>query len=213
MRPQPPPRQGDHAARKPARVELERHVDRGQAGAEQYDRVALAQPLPRLGAPRVVEIAAIGDRGGIDPRRRVRRQVAGGEDDAVGGDQAAVGETHARRLDVDHVALDQRQPVVAHRLERLGEIAAVDLPRHEAGPRPAAMIAQPAHEMLGIVGECAHPPGADVEQVARLRRAIRDATRELTGIALDHRCPRAVEAEEIDGEQRPREAAADDRDR
>ena len=66
--------------------------------------------------------------------------------------------------------------------------------------------------MIGIVAQCTYIARPHVQQMLGMCRAIGDAARQLVGPPLDQRRARAAMADQINGQQRARKAAADDRD-
>jgi hypothetical protein len=166
-----PPRDGEDPARKAERIQGERGVDRGEAGAEQQHHILRAEPVGEALGPGVVD-PGLPERRGIDAPRRRRLEIAGGEDDRVGPNFAAVGEMHALRPDADRFAPHRLDPRLG---EQSGEIVAVEHARRIAFGGAAGAIREPADEMLRIVGEGAHPPRRHVQQMLGPPGRISDA--------------------------------------
>ena len=183
----------DDAPAEPRRVEAERHVDHGQAGADQQDGVGVGQPLDDPRVPRVVGIEVGREGIRVEPRRRVRRQVADRDDDCVEGlgrtplevkGDTVLGDVGAADAVVDEV---EALPGPRRRaFEQLAEVLAVHLALGEVAAAADAPGGAPLGEVLGPVAECAHVAGADVEQVRRVRRGVGGAAPEHR-TALDQR--------------------------
>ena len=72
--------------------------------------------------------------------------------------------------------------------------------------------AEPVQEMFGLLREGAHVAGAHVEEMARIGRAIGEAASEFAR-PLDQEHPgRGALAQELQGDEEPAEAGADDSD-
>ena len=148
----------------------------------------------------------------LTPNRR-RAEIAEGEHDGVGLDRLPARQPHLLaaigRLDRRRFAGDELEPV-AGRGHELGHIVAEQHARRIIVGRAAAR-AEPAGEMLGIVGPDAHPLGGDVEQMLGPAGAVGGAARRLA-LALDQGDLPGALAQQMQGLQRARRARADDRD-
>ena len=202
-------------------------VDRGQAGADQQDRIVRTQARQGVGRPGVgAVVAAVVEGRGFD-RRRLGREVAEGQDREVGGEGAVAVEDQAHRtlvaVDVEHLAADQVETVAEAGtaellVEQVADIGA-ELAAGDEGvgfwtPGVAVVaFAQPRDEMVGAVVERAHPAGGDVEQMAGVGGAVGLAAAE-AAVAFDERDagPGRGGAQEVQGDEGAAEAGADDRD-
>ena len=101
-------------------------------------------------------------------------------------------------------------PLATACVEDFAEIAAEQAPLGETAAI-AALGLETRGEMVGIVGPGAHPFGADVEQMRRLVGRISNAAADAAAAVDQHRADTA--ARELGGEDRPRKAASDNRDR
>ena len=110
-----------------------------------------AEPLGEPAGPGIADPERA-ERGGIDPARRRRLEIAGREHDRVGGDRPAVGEPHRARPSMSTAS--PRTISIPCRLgEQLGEIVAVEHARRDNPPRRRRPRREPADEMVGIVGD------------------------------------------------------------
>ena len=156
-----------------------------QPAADQQHRPALLETAHRVSVPRVAEIsrrlAAI--------RRKVAERQDGGihpvRPPARGLEQQAVLErAKRRRLVGNQVQVATTAQPRDRVLEKMLDVGAIDLAAHE-GAGEAALArglplrlrqrCQPAHEMIGLVGERAHVLDAHVQQMARVRGRIGSA--------------------------------------
>jgi len=95
--------------------------------------------------------------------------------------------------------------------EEIAQVIAIDHPRHEGARRIGmAAGAQPIDEMVGLIGQRAHPGRADVEEVARCGGAVSESLAGF-GAPLDQDRARAVMPQQVDRQQRAGKATADDR--
>ena len=137
----------------------------------------------------------------------------------------AEGEAGTRPLEIGDRILDQGEANAIYGLgdsaaQRLAQVPAVEPAGHVGfrnfRGRPAAPVTafhQPAREMQHVVGKQAHAPGADVEEVVRIVRAVSEAARRRLRRA-EHKDARAARhhPEEMHGKRRAGETCADDRD-
>ena len=132
------PRQRDDPPAIAGRVEGQRDVDRGQAGAEQQHGVAAAQPSATPAAQGSSTQSAPSAAGSI-PRGVAGRKLPGASTTASAGNVAPVGEPHrAVRRHVHRLAADDRDIRLG---QQLGEIVAIEHARREIlrrRRRPAA---------------------------------------------------------------------------
>jgi hypothetical protein len=152
--------------------------------------------------------------------------VTGGEDGHVAGEASPVldQDAHAgtRNRDAPPLAVNDLEPPrralrPEMRSYQLGDIAAIDAPLGEgqrAGLAPLrgrVMRREPAGEMRGIVGECAHVGRAHIEEMAGLRRRVSHAAADRIAL-LDERHADLVIvlAQQMAGEQYSARSAADD---
>ena len=215
---QAPPAHRDDAPAEPCRVEAQRHVDHGQAGADQQHGVGIGQPFDHLRVPRVVGVEVGREGIGVEARRSMRRQVADRDDDRVEGlgrtaleveGDAVLGDVRAADAVVDEG--EALTGAGGGALEELAEVLAVHLALGEVAAAADAPGGAPLGEVLRPVAERAHVAGADVEQVRRVRRGIGSAAPEHR-TALDQRRLRPGMAQDVDGQQATGEARPDDRD-
>ena len=157
-----------------------RHVDHGQPGPDEQDRLGLGRPLVEPRGPRVSDVALAQD---LQVGPPARRRVAEGEHDdvrldataVVGHDRVAV----RRSADVGDHALGQGQRAPRGDVdvgEGLGEVRAVQLAGQER-PRVGRHSASraPAQQVVGVAGHGAEPAGEVVEGVQRVCRAVGEA--------------------------------------
>ena len=220
MRPwqQPAARQRDDASGEPGRVERQRDIDHRQSGADQQNGIVGGQTGDHRRVPRVGRIDIAGQHRRVEPGRRVRRQVANGDDECVDPSLAAAGQPDAdpivTDLDRHRFVVDQRQPLARARrraLEQLAEVLAVLLPLDKTAAVAHPPRRAPLGEVRRAIAQRAHVAGADVEQVRRMRRGIRRPPPEHRP-PLDQRRCRSGMTQQVDREQRAGEACADNGD-
>lgn len=177
----------------PARNQLQREIDRRQAGADEQDLGVGRNVGERPGRPRQVGVAPPAvEFDEIDPRDRVLAgQVADRQHDAIGRERAAVEQAHdgpaAGVVQVDGFPGD----FLAHHAVRRGaarglvgvaHVVAEEMARHEvarAGVRGNSRTRrEPAQEAARVVGKRAHAAGRNVEPVRGIAGAVRHAAAE-----------------------------------
>ncbi len=176
-----------HDATRPGQGD--RHVRHGQTRADQQEVPVLGYGAECAGRPRIGDVA-VGP-----PQRRTGPVLAGGEVaesehrrgrpelTAVGELQRQPGSLSAR---ADHPVADpvQTAPSAAGDgvLQHPNQVPAVLLTGDEVtGSAGEAFLGEPAQEVLGVVGEGAHPAGGHIEQVAWVGRPVGGARAGLFG--------------------------------
>jgi len=206
-------RQDDDRSALATAFERQRHVDHGQARADDEDRRVGRETFERAGAPRLFGRKAVERRLGV---------VAGGEDRDVRR-QRFTGrerEPHVVGLffDVETKRTYAPDASIGQRLSgEVGEVVAIEAARDEREPirrARAAARAEPRDEVVRLAGECAHIGDAHIEEVPGIVGGVRQpAAKRLA--RLDHHdfVVRRVEPpREMRRHEDPRRAAADDRD-
>jgi hypothetical protein len=205
---QAPTRQGRRLAGPAARDQRLDHVDHGQARADDDDVVGGGDPVQRSGRPGIADDPA------SDRVRRVRRRIAGAQDDSVGLDLATVRQGQAVGRDGGHArdaALDQTRMRGLDRGQLGADIVAIELARGEVGGirQFGPVDLQPVGEIVGPALDRGHPVGPDVEQMPLERGRIGDARAEVGRDVDQHGGDPALG--QPGGQHGAGEAAADDR--
>ena len=215
------PGHGEERKSHAAPGKIERDVHHRQAGAEHQHRLARTDDVERPADPGIADVAVRLVELGPDGRGVRGRVVAERQNDGVGGD-ARPGENDDRGLSVRprlDVARHGDQPLETGRAGRavLGlekqrfEVLAVDPPRDvRVGPDRVVARARPAHEVIGVVGQRAHPPGRHVQDVGLDRRPVGHAAAHGAEPIDEHHPRRLPAAQKLRGHRRPAESAADD---
>ncbi len=197
-------------------------VDGRKARPDQHDRVVRRQAVQHPVPPRVLSIRAsrlqrLGDlEGGSGPGVSEREHGPIGPDAIpVAADE---GDAPALLADVDDLApdeLDRPRAPAGGVLQQRFEVLSIEPP---GGERPGMRVGvpdlEPLQEMRGLVGQRAHHPGRDVQQVMGRRGAVRHPPRKPLA-PLDEEDPdrgRSRQAGQVDGHQGTAEAGPDDRD-
>lgn len=213
-RAQAPPRQDvDHPGMAIA-VQREGHVDRGEAGADQQHRGIVGETIERRGIPRIGEHPARPKTG--KRLRQARQEVSLCEDNRTAAQALATRQQHHflaglpdNVLGVSLAHMEQGTGLRHSIEEKRTQVMAIGKSRHKAVAPVGRTDAHPAEEVLRITRKGAHVERANVQQVLGPRRTKRQSLGQLRGIALDEN-RRLAAPDEIDCEQRPGEAGADD---
>ena len=181
-------------------VQAEGGVDRGETGSDEEDGVLRAECGERTRCPRVIDPPGASPTEGPRPRRGGRSR---GEDDPVERPSAVVGQG-----DLDLGTLrghaDGTGREVFDRFEQGAQVLAVPCPGHERVAVEPAAPTGPRHEVVGRVGQGAHAAGTDVEEVARVVRAVGDPSAQLgSGLDDDDSDGNGCIPHEVDGSQYP----------
>ena len=206
-------------------TERDRHVNRGQAGADQQHGLVGERLLDRTGAPGVGHIPLRRGQGRIDAGQFGGPAVAKGEHDPVGPDFPAVvefqGDEAARlaRVDADRLGPDPLEGYAGRfadrAVEQVDQVAAED-PAGEVllGLRLGRFPADPFEEVVGPVRKADHLTGRHVQPVLLVLGAVRDA-RSYPLRLLDQHDPQpgSRTSEQLDRGQGAGSATADDGDR
>ena len=163
-----------------AREQVQRDIDPGEPGSDHEHPIRLLrhQPAERARRPRIFDDRARAVAGqhrrhrpGEGFRHRSRRPP-GRERDAVGREDAAVGEPDPRRTTRRQPHdLAVLEPHVGAR-EDVAQVAPVRDSRREPVEVGDPVAFEPAAEVVGPVGPGRHPSGGDVQQVTGIGRAV-----------------------------------------
>ncbi|GAA0982551.1 hypothetical protein GCM10009562_32120 [Nocardioides aquaticus] len=215
------PAQHDHAAPGAAVEQGRGGVDGGETAADQHDRGVVGQGVESRGVPGAGKVPGRLGQGPVGPGEGARRQVAVGQDDAVGARRAlrptyVVARTHRRRQHVGDVLGADRQPAVVGPGEKVVQVGRV----RRAGQEPQRVHGppgreRPLHEVPGVVGEGAHVAAAHVQQVPLVGRGVRHPARDGRAALVQHDAQVAAArgVQQVDGGERAARPAPDDRDR
>jgi hypothetical protein len=214
---QAPARKNRHLAREARTVEREHHVRCRQSAADDENMVQPGQPLHCLRVPRIGAVEPVRQR--LQHGMRHRREIAERQRHRAALQNLTVSQLQPRRilrkvyrnrLAVDDLRAGAR---LAERLDQhVAKIHAVSQAGHEAIGLVRRGKVHPAQEMPRVVREGAHVGGAHVEQVLGPPGAEGHTFGELRRTLLDQ-CHLHAVAQQVDGQERPAETPADDRNR